>query len=128
MITALPARFALSPYFAVDEPTLPPGNLTIDQLRKFANRDGPYYPVIEGSDNPYRDGYVTEPPKKPRPSYLFFQSTYRGIYQKKNSGKSVKEIMKIVGDDWQALGEEGQAPFVQLGQEELAQYEKENRI
>ena len=125
LIIALPARFALSPYFAVDEPTLPPGNLTIDQLRKFANRDGPYYPVIEGSDNPYRDGYVTEPPKKPRPSYLFFQSTYRGIYQKKNSGKSVKEIMKIVGDDWQALGEEGQAPFVQLGQEELAQYEKE---
>jgi len=87
------------------------------------NKEGPYYPVVSGSENPYRDGYVTEPPKKPRASYLFFQCIYRGEFQRRYKGESVGEIMQRMGDAWRALTEDEQAPFLQLAKEESAQYE-----
>jgi len=105
-----------------------PGSVSIDELRMVINKGGPYYPKVEGSDNPYRDGYVTEPPKKPRASYLFFQCAYRGAYGRKHPDLTVKDLQKLMGDAWNGLGEEGQAPFAQLAQEELAQYEHEKSL
>lgn len=102
--------------------------ISMDRLRKLVNADGPYYPVIEGSDNPYRDGYVTEPPKKARASYLFFQCSMRSYFKKRNPHASQGELMTILGDTWQAMGEEEQAPFIQLAREEVAQYEKEKAM
>jgi hypothetical protein len=102
--------------------------LSIEKLRKIINKDGPYYPVIEGCNNPYRDGYITEPPKKPRVSYLFFQSTMRSHFTKRNPDASIGELMTIMGDTWKALSEQEQAPFIQLAREEAEQYEKERAL
>ena len=55
--------------------------LSIDRLRKIINKEGPYYPKFENSENAYRDGYIKEAPKKPRASYLFFQGTIRSFHQ-----------------------------------------------
>ena len=102
--------------------------LSLDRLRKIVNADGPYYPVIEGSDNPYRDGYVTEPPKKPRASYLFFQCSMRSYFKKRNPNAEHGELMTILGDTWQAMSDEEQAPFITLAKEEAAQHEKEKAM
>jgi hypothetical protein len=102
--------------------------LSIEKLRKIANKDSPYYPVIEGCNNPYRDGYITEPPKKPRASYLFFQCTMRSYFTKRNPDASLGELMTIMGDTWKAMSEQEQAPFIQLSREEAEQYDKERAL
>mmetsp|Transcript_5980 Transcript_5980/g.11311 ORF Transcript_5980/g.11311 Transcript_5980/m.11311 type:complete len:2522 (+) Transcript_5980:139-7704(+) len=102
-----------------------PGTLSKEEIMRILNKEGPYYPVVEGSDNPYRDGYVTEPPKKPRASYLFFQGVYRSVYQKRNPGAGVGQVMSLLGDTWRNMTEEQQAPFIELAKEEVAEYEKQ---
>ena len=102
-----------------------PGTLSKEEIMRILNKEGPYYPTVEGSDNPYRDGYITEPPKKPRASYLFFQGVYRSVFQKKNKGASVGEVMKLLGDSWGAMSPEEQAPFIELAKEEVVEYEKQ---
>lgn len=102
--------------------------LTLERLRKIIDREGPYYPVVEGSDNPYRDGYVTEPPKKPRASYLFFQCTMRSYFAKRNPNASQGELMTILGDRWKAMTEAEQQPFIELAKEEVKQYDKEKLL
>jgi hypothetical protein len=102
--------------------------LSIEKLRKIVNKDGPYYLVIEDCDNPYRDGYITEPPKKPRASYLFFQCTMRSYFTKRNPDASLGELMTTMGDTWKAMSEQEQAPFIQLSREEAEQYEKERAL
>ena len=72
--------------------------LSLDRLRQIVEADGPYYPKIEGSNNAYRDGYVTEPPKKPRASYLFFQCTMRSYFKKRNPNATQGELMTILGE------------------------------
>lgn len=99
--------------------------ITLEKLRAIVARDGPYYPVVEGSDNPYRDGYVTEPPKKPRASYLFFQCTMRSYYQRLYPNAVQSELMTILGAAWGKMSEEERAPYLQLANEESKQYEKE---
>jgi hypothetical protein len=110
---------------ADDEEIGEPGTLTKEQIMRILNKEGPYYPTVEGSNNPYRDGYITEPPKKPRASYLFFQGVYRSVFQKKNKGASVGEVMKQLGESWGSLSEEEQAPFIELAKEEVTEYEKQ---
>ena len=102
--------------------------LTIDKLKSILAKEEPYYPVFEGCDNPYRDGYVTEPPKKPRASYLFFQCTMRAYFAKRNPDATQGELMTILGDQWKAMTEEQQLPFVELAKEESKQYEKERQL
>jgi len=102
--------------------------LTVDRLKGILAKDDPYYPVVEGCDNPYRDGYVTEPPKKPRASYLFFQCTMRSYFAKRNPEASQGELMTILGNHWQAMSEQEQEPFVELAREEAKQYEKERQL
>jgi hypothetical protein len=102
--------------------------LTIERLRKIVDKDGTYYPKIEGSTNPYRDGYVTEPPKKPRASYLFFQCTMRSYFAKRNPNATQGELMTILGNRWQAMTEAEQEPFIQLAREEVKQHEKERAL
>jgi hypothetical protein len=102
--------------------------IPMDKLRVLAKRVEPYYPVIEGSDNPYRDGYVTEPPKKSRASYLFFQCTMRSYFLRRNENASQAELMSILGEAWRNMSEAEQAPFVQLAKEEAEQYEKEKLL
>ena len=102
--------------------------VSLDRLRKIVNKDGPYYPVFEGCDNPYRDGYITEPPKKPRASYLFFQCVMRSYFAKRNPDASQGELMTILGDSWRGMSEQEQAPFIQLAREESEQYDKERAM
>lgn len=122
------------PYFVLDvssdweDEDIDFKTISLDHLRKLANLEGPYYPVVEGSNNPYRDGYVTEPPKKPRPSYLFFQCTMRSYFRKRNPNAEHGEMMTILGDTWQSMSDEEQAPFIQLAKEETAQFEKEKAM
>ena len=107
----------------IDFSTIP-----LDKLRKIVNKDGPYYPVFKDCDNPYRDGYITEPPKKPRASYLFFQCAMRSYYAKRNPDASQGELMTILGDTWRGMSEQEQAPFIQLAREEAEQFEKERAL
>jgi superfamily II DNA or RNA helicase len=102
--------------------------LTIEKLRSILDRDGPYYPTVEGSTNAYRDGYIKEPPKKPRASYIFFQCSMRSYFQKKNPGAPQSELMSILGHQWQSMSEEERAPFLQLANEESKQHEKEKAL
>jgi len=102
--------------------------LTVEQLKAILAKEGPYYPVFEGCDNPYRDGYITEPPKKPRASYLFFQCTMRPYFAKRNPEASQGELMTILGNQWQDMSEAEQAPFVELAKEESKQYDKERQL
>lgn len=108
----------------IDFKTIP-----IDKLRAIINKDGPYYPVVVGSPNPYSDGYVTEPPKKPRASYLFFQCAMRSYYQKKNPQAHLQsELMSALGDAWRKMSDDDKAKFTQLSNEEFKQYEIEKEL
>jgi len=100
----------------------------VQKIRLAINKDGPYYPSFPGSDNPYRDGNITTPPKKARASYLFFQCTHRSEYQKRYTGASQGEIMTILGDTWRTMSEEEQTPYLLLAKEESEQYEKERQM
>eukprot|EP00957_Ditylum_brightwellii_P127399 9715033-Ditylum_brightwellii.AAC.1 len=68
-------------------------------------------------DNPYCDGYIIEPPKKPRASYLFFQCSYCGNFQRKYAGSTV-------GKKWRNMDEVEQVPFIVLARDEQEQYKK----
>jgi hypothetical protein len=105
-----------------------PGVVSMDKLRGIIAKDGPYYAVFEGSDNAYRDGHITTPPRKARPSYLFFQACYRATYLKRFPGSVQSEIMSRMGDKWRTMTEEEQAPFIQLAKEESEQFEKEREM
>lgn len=100
-------------------------NFDINHLRRILKKEGPYYPVVEGSDNPYRDGYVTEPPKKPRASYLFFQATLRSYFAKKHPNAVQAELMGMLGEAWRSMDESEKKPFQILADEESKQYDKE---
>lgn len=102
-----------------------PETMTYEELKQIVNKEEPYYAKFPGCDNAYRDGYITEPPRKPRPSYLFFQSLYRTYFQKMYPNASHTKIMSLLGEAWNALSEEQQLPFVMLGNDEAAQFEKE---
>lgn len=105
-----------------------PGTMSIEDLRRLANKDGPYYPGHPGSDNAYADGYITEPPRKPRASYLFYQGIYRAYFGKLHPKSTLPQIMTMLGESWRALTVEQQAPFVQLANEESAMYEREKEL
>jgi hypothetical protein len=98
---------------------------TVDHLRRILNKEGTYYPVIEGCDNPYRDGYVTEPPKKPRASYLLFQATVRTYMGKLHPKLPQAELMVLLGEAWRAMPDGEKTPWFELADEELKQYNKE---
>lgn len=98
---------------------------SIDHLRRILNKEGTYYPVVDGCDNPYRDGYVTEPPKKPRASYLFFQATVRSYMGKLHPKLPQAELMVILGEAWRAMDDKEKAPWLQLADEEMKQYQIE---
>jgi hypothetical protein len=100
-------------------------NVSIDHLRRILNKEGTYYPVIAGCDNPYRDGYVTEPPKKPRATYLLFQATVRSYMGKLHPKLPQAELMVILGEAWRNMTDQERTPWLQLADEELKQYGKE---
>lgn len=101
---------------------------TLEQLQAIIDQDEPYYPKFDGCDNPYRDGYITEPPKKPRASYLFFQCTMRSYFSMRNPNASLGELMTVIGDSWMSMSETEQAPFLELAKQEGKQYEKERAL
>jgi hypothetical protein len=90
--------------------------------------DGPYFHNYQNYENPYRDGYVTEPPKKPRASYLVFQGIMRPYFTKRNPNASLGELMTIIGDSWKSMSEVEQEPFLELARQEAKQYEKERAL
>lgn len=98
---------------------------SVDHLRRILNKEGTYYPVMKGCDNPYRDGYVTEPPKKPRASYLFFQATVRSYISKMNPKAPQAELMIMLGEIWRAMDDNERGPWLALADEEVKQFAKE---
>lgn len=100
-------------------------NAPLEHLRTILKKDGPYYPVVEGSDNPYRDGYVTEPPKKPRASYLFFQATVRSFFVKEKPTAPQSELMSLLGEAWRSLDEKDKEPYQLLADEEAKHFANE---
>ena len=104
------------------------GSLDLERLRKIINREGEYYPSVPGSDNPYRDGYIKEQPRKPRASYLFFQGCMRSYYQKHNPEASQSELMTMMGNKWQSMTDEEKEPFLQMARDESKQYDKERAL
>jgi len=101
---------------------------TIDQLKSIIDKEGPYYPKFEGCDNGYRDGYITEPPKKPRASYLIFQCAMRSYFAMRNPNATNAELMTILGEQWSSMSDNGQEPFLELAKEEHKQYEHERAL
>ena len=99
--------------------------IPLEKLQAIINREGPYYPTFEGSDNPYRDGYLKEAPRKPRASYLFFQGTMRGYFQKRNPRSTQAELMTLMGNTWQTMTDTDREPFVELARQESKQYDRE---
>jgi hypothetical protein len=100
-------------------------NFDLTRLRRILRKEGSYYPIVAGCDNPYRDGYVTEPPKKPRASYLFFQATLRSYFAKKHPSAVQAELMGMLGEAWRSMDEIEKKPFQILADEESKQYDKE---
>jgi len=100
-------------------------NIDVEFLRTILKREEPFYPSIKDSDNPYRDGYITEPPKKPRASYLFFQCTMRHYFAKKNPKAVQSELMSMLGEAWRTMNEKDKQPFQILADEESKLYERE---
>lgn len=100
----------------------------MEKIKAVLSKEESYYPIIPGCDNPYRDGYVTEPPKKPRASYLFFQCSMRSYFSRKYPDASQGELMSLLGNHWQSMTEEQRAPFLALADEEAKQYEKERQL
>jgi Bromodomain/HMG (high mobility group) box len=104
-------------------------SIPFERVKSIVSKEGPYYPVVEGSDNPYRDGYITVPPKKPRASYLFFQCAMRAYYQKKNPQANLQsEMMAALGDTWRKMTDEEKASFLQLAAEESKEYELQKEL
>ena len=103
-------------------------NIDIEFLRKLLKQEPPYYPVLKGSDNPYRDGYITEPPKKPRASYLFFQCTIRSYFAKLHPKAVQSELMSMLGEAWRTMNDKDKQPFQILAEEESKQYEREKAL
>lgn len=103
-------------------------NLDLDRLRNIIHREGDYYPSIPGSDNPYRDGYIKEQPRKPRASYLFFQGCMRSYYQKRNPNALQSELMSMMGNEWQNMTDAEKEPFLELAREESKKYDKEKAM
>lgn len=100
----------------------------MDRLRRIIHREGDYYPKVPGSDNPYRDGYIKEQPRKPRASYLFFQGCMRSFYQKHNPNAPQSELMSMMGNQWQKMTDPEREPFLQLAREEAKHYDKERAM
>ena len=123
-----PLLTSYMPIFIRNTEITEPGTMVLEDLRKVVNKDGPYYPTFPGSTNAYADGYITEPPRKPRASYLFFQGIYRGYFGKKFPNSSLSQNMGMVGDAWRALSEEQQAPFILLAKEEAQAFEREKEL
>lgn len=102
--------------------------MDIDFLRNILKNEEPYYQEVTGTDNPYRDGYITEPPKKPRASYLFFQATMRDYFAHKNPGAVQSELMGMLGETWRSLDEEDKVPFQTLANEEQKEFERHKTL
>ena len=105
-----------------------PGTMTLEVLRRIVAKEDPYYPKHPDSDNPYRDGYFTEPPRKPRPSYLFYQGMYRSYFGKKYPKKALPEVMTLLGESWKNLTDARQMPYVIMANEEAAAFEREKAL
>jgi Bromodomain/HMG (high mobility group) box len=100
-------------------------NLDIEFLRRILKKDGSFYPIFKGCDNPYRDGYHTLPPKKPRAHYLFYQCTVRSYFQKRFPSAVQSELMSKLGELWRSMDDDDKKVFQILADEESKQYEKE---
>lgn len=102
--------------------------LDIELLRKIIKKEGPYYGTVNNSDNPYRDGYVTEPPKKPRVSYMFFQGCMRHYYSAKNPDMSQSELMALLGEVWRGMDDLDKEIFQILANDENKEYEHQRLL
>ena len=99
--------------------------MSYEELKQIVSKQEPYYAKFPGSNNAYRDGYITEPPRKPRPSYLCFQSLYQPYFQKLYPNVKHSKVFSLLGESWNSLSDEQQLPFIQLANDEAAQFEQE---
>ena len=65
--------------------------------------------------------------KKAKSSYLFFCEDKRAAVQKKNPGKKMGDISKVLGELWQKISAEERKKFDALHDEDVNRYESEKR-
>lgn len=63
--------------------------------------------------------------KKPKSAYLFFCDDKRPSVQKKNPGKKMGDISKILGDLWKNISDEERQKYVTQHEKDVERYENE---
>ena len=63
--------------------------------------------------------------KKPKSAYLFFCDEKRGAVQKKNPGKKMGDISKVLGQLWGSISDEERKVFQDLHEKDKDRYEEE---
>lgn len=65
--------------------------------------------------------------KKPKSAYLFFCDDKRPSVAKKNPGKKMGDISKILGELWKNLSEDDRKKYNKLHDEDVERYENEKK-
>ena len=87
---------------------------SMDLLRASLRSIEPNYPHFPESNNPYADGLLIGPPKRPRSSFVIFQILTRDACVEANPTAAPDELKVLLADKWQSLSEHGRAPYSQL--------------
>ena len=64
-------------------------------------------------------------PKRPRPAFMFFSVERRPMLQKENTNLDFYEISKLLGAEWQKMGEMQRAPYQTKADMDKLRYEQE---
>ena len=63
--------------------------------------------------------------KKPKSGYLFFCDDKRDSVQKKNPGKKMGDISKILGELWKNISDEERQKYISQHEKDVERYESE---
>jgi hypothetical protein len=66
-------------------------------------------------------------PKGPRNAYLFFMQDVRQRRQEQYPDKDPKEIMKLIGQEWNEIKEKRKQKYLDLAEEDKRRYKKEKK-
>jgi len=97
-----------------------------ETLRKFKHivaTKAPYEKYPESSKNPYAEGFLSGPPKRPRSAFQFFQVVTNDEYRTRFSGATQGEIHTQQNATWGLMKEEDSAIYHRLVEEESELYD-----
>eukprot|EP00521_Asterionellopsis_glacialis_P017915 CAMPEP_0195306422 /NCGR_PEP_ID=MMETSP0707-20130614/37193_1 /TAXON_ID=33640 /ORGANISM="Asterionellopsis glacialis, Strain CCMP134" /LENGTH=688 /DNA_ID=CAMNT_0040370639 /DNA_START=63 /DNA_END=2129 /DNA_ORIENTATION=- len=64
-------------------------------------------------------------PKRPKPSYIYYQNKRRPILAKENPGKPFGDIARMISAEWKTLSEDLRKIYTSKAQEDKKRYEEE---